>query len=258
MEERMIPELSMLLRDSILETLEERVSVSFSGGIDSALIATVAGGNSDTELFSAGMKGSPDLEYSEKVAALLGLKLEKVLLDEDSILETYGKCYKLVPNNLLKVELLVPVYKAAERAAEKGHGLMLFGAGAEELFVGYHRYYAYSEEGGDLDALLREEFSTLQNREIGWIRKVCRKFSIEARFPFHNRKLAEYVFSVPLEKRMEERELKKGILREAAALLRVPSLSIKRRKQAMQYGSKIHNTLLRHSEELANRYPYPK
>jgi len=254
----MIPELSTLLRDSVLQTLDDRIGVSFSGGIDSTIIATVAGGNSDAELFSAGTAGSPDLECSEKVAALLGLRLEKVLLDEGSILETYGKCYELVPNNLLKVELLVPVYKVAERAAEKGRRIMLFGTGAEELFVGYERYYAYAEGGGDLDALLREEFSTLQNREIAWIRKVCRKFSIEARFPFYSKALADFVFSVPLERRMEDRELKKGILREAAMLLQVPSLAVKRRKQAMQYGSKIHNTLLRHSGELAKSYPYPK
>ncbi len=254
----MIPELAALLKDSVLQTLEDRVSISFSGGIDSTLIATVAGRNAETGLFSAGMEGSPDLEYSEKVAAILGLNLEKVILDEEKILGTYGKCYEMVPNNLLKVELLVPVYKAAERAAEKGHETMLFGAGAEELFVGYERYYAYLEEGKNLDEILKNEFDTLQKREIAWIKKVCRKFSIESRFPFYNRKLADFVFSIPLEKRMENRELKKGILREAATLLQVPLISIKRKKQAMQYGSRIHNILLRHSEELGRRYPYPK
>ncbi len=254
----MIPELADLIKNSILQNLEDKVSISFSGGIDSTLIATIAGRNAETELFSAGMEGSPDLEYSEKAASVLGLALEKVLLDEKEILGTYGTCYKLVPNNLLKVELLVPVYKVAERASEKGHRIMLFGAGAEELFVGYERYYSYLEEGKDLDRILRNEFDTLRKREIAWISKVCREFSIEARFPFYNRKLADFVFSVPLEKRMENRELKKGILREAATLLQAPSVSVKRRKQAMQYGSKIHNTLLRHSEELARAYPYPK
>jgi asparagine synthase (glutamine-hydrolysing) len=254
----MIPELADLIKNSTLQTLEDRVSISFSGGVDSALIATIASRHAETELFSAGVVNSPDLEYSERAAEILDLNLERVVLDEEEILAAYGKCYKLVPNSLLKVELLIPIYKAAERAAEKGHETMLFGAGAEELFVGYERYYAYLEEGKDLDKILRNEFDTLQKREIAWIKKVCRKFSIEARFPFYNRSLAGFVFSVPLEKRAENRELKKGILREAATLLRVPSVSVKRKKQAMQYGSKIHNILLRHSGELANLYPYPK
>ncbi len=254
----MIPELADLIRDSVLQTLEDRVSVSFSGGVDSTLIATVAAGHAKTELFSTGVDGSPDLEYSEKAASVLGLKLEKVILEEREILETYGRCYEMVPNNLLKVELLVPVYRVAEKAAGEGHGIMLFGTGAEELFVGYERYYSYLEEGRDVEDILKNEFNTLQKREIGWIKKVCRKFSIEARFPFYNRKLADYVFSVPLEKRMENRELKKGLLREAAVLLDVPSVSAKRKKQAMQYGSKIHSILLRHSGELAKRYPYSK
>lgn len=253
----MIPELAELLKESVLGTLEDKVSVSFSGGIDSTLIASASKTAADTELYTAGMEKSKDLIYSEEAADVLKLPLEKVLLDEKEILETYGKCYKIVPNNLLKVELLVPVYKVAERAAANGHKIMLFGAGAEELFVGYERYYAYLKEGKDLDKLLQEEFRTLEKREIGWVKRVCRKFSIEARFPFYNKKLADFVFSVPLEKRMENRELKKGLLREAATLLRVPSVSVKRRKQAMQYGSGIHKVLLRHSNELNEKYPNP-
>ncbi|NYZ77374.1 hypothetical protein H0O02_03600 [Candidatus Micrarchaeota archaeon] len=254
----MIPELSALLRDAVLATLEERVAISFSGGIDSTLIAKVAGGAADVELYVAGMEGSPDMEYAEKIAAELSLPLEKAMLGEKEILDLYGKCYRIVPDKLLKVELLVPVYAIAERASQKKHSCMLFGSGAEELFVGYTRYYSDFGEGKDLDAQLREEFGTLEHREIGWIKRVCRKFSIDARFPFHNRKLADFAFSVPLEKRMEERELKKGLLREAAALLQVPSLAVKRRKQAMQYGSGIHKVLLRHSDELNAEYPAPE
>ena len=252
----MIPELSELLRSSVLQILEDRVSISFSGGIDSTLIATIAGKNAETELFSAGMNGSKDMEYAEQTASVLGLPLEKIFLDDNDILETYGKCYGLVPNNFLKVELLIPVYKVAELASEKGHEIMFFGTGAEELFVGYERYYSYTKEGRDLDAILQDEFKTLEKREMGWIKKVCRNFSIEARFPFYNRKLADFVFSVPVEKRMENRELKKGILREAATLLDVPQIAVKRRKQAMQYGSGIHKVLLKHSDGLNEKYPY--
>lgn len=253
----MIPEISELLKDAILATLEERVAISFSGGIDSTLIAKIAKGASDVELFTAGMKGSPDIEAAEKVATELSLPLEKVVLSDKEILDLYGKCYALVPGKLLKVELLVPVYAIVECASKKKHSCVLFGSGAEELFVGYTRYYAYFKEGNDLDKLLKEEFSTLPHREIAWIKKVCRKFSMDARFPFHNKKLADFMFSIPLEKRMEDEELKKGLLREAASLLKVPSIAVKRRKQAMQYGSGIHKVLLKHSDELNLKYPAP-
>jgi asparagine synthetase B (glutamine-hydrolysing) len=47
---------------------------------------------------------------------------------------------------------------------------------------------------------------------------------------------------------MEERELKKGLLREAAKILGTPETALKRRKKAMQYGSGIHNILLKHAK----------
>lgn len=253
----MIPELADLLRNSVLETLEDRVSVSFSGGIDSTLIASIARNAADIELYTVGMAGAKDVLCADEVSQMLELPIEHITMDEKDILDTFDKCYQIVPNNLLKVELLVPVYKAAQKASEQGHEVMLFGAGAEELFAGYERYYHYLEEGKDVDKILQEEFRTLDQREIGWIRKVCREFSIEARYPFHNRKLADFVFSVPVERRMENRELKKGLLREAATLLNIPSISVKRKKQAMQYGSGIHKVLMRHTDELNKKYPEP-
>jgi len=254
----MIPELADLLKDSVLETLEDKVSVSFSGGIDSTIIASVARKAADVKLYTVGMIGAKDVLCSDEVAKILSLPIENVFMDEKEILETFDKCYNIVPNNILKVELLVPVYKAAQKASEQGQEIILFGAAAEELFVGYERYYHYLEEGKDLDKILQEEFRTLDKREIGWINKVCREFSIEARYPFHNRKLADFVFSVPLERRMENRELKKGLLREAATLLQIPSVSLKRKKQAMQYGSGIHKVLMRHAGELNKKYPWPE
>jgi asparagine synthase (glutamine-hydrolysing) len=157
--------------------------------------------------------------------------------------------------NFLTLEILVPVFHVAETAARKGHNTILFGSAAEELFVGYERYYQYRDEGRDVDSILREEFKTLPQRDMAWVKKVCRHFGIEARFPLYNRELAETMFSVPLEERMDDRELKKGILREAGKVLGAPSEVLKRRKRAMQYGSGIHKLLLKNSKEINKHYP---
>jgi len=251
----MIFELSQLISRAVEQTLEDRVAVAFSGGLDSTVIATIAKKHAKVELFSAGVEDSPDLEYAKKVAAELGLPLTKVFIDEKSAMETYGKCHAMLPIDFLKLEILVPLYCVAEAAAKKGHKVLLLGAGAEELFVGYERYYTYKEEGKDLDSILKDEFRTLPKRDIGRMKKVCRKFGIEARFPFYDKEIAKKVFSVPLEERMEDRELKKGLLREAAKMIGAPEIALKRRKKAMQYGSGVHRMLMRRTDEINASYP---
>jgi asparagine synthase (glutamine-hydrolysing) len=250
----MIPELAEAFKRSVEESLEDKIAISFSGGLDSTMIAHVAKKHAEVILFSVGTEGSEDLAFSIRVAEQLGLPLVTERLDEKTILELYGKCHSLVPADLLKVELLIPVYKVAEAAAAKGFDAMLFGSGSEELFVGYDRYYTYHEEGKDLNKILSEEFSTLKDREIMMIKKVCWKFGIDARFPFYNRKLADLAHSVPLEERMADRELKKGILRDVGKLLGAPSIALERKKRAMQYGTGVHKVLMRHKEEINQKY----
>jgi asparagine synthase (glutamine-hydrolysing) len=254
----MIPQLSELLRDSIAQTLEDRVAISFSGGVDSTLIAAIAKKEAKPELFSCGTEESDDLEYAERAAKKMKLLLRKTILTKNCILETYKKCYQIVPNDLLKVELLVPVYKTAQAAKEAGHEVLLFGAGAEELFVGYERYYTYLSEGKNLEEILKKEFFNLKDREVCWIKKICRHFGLEARFPYYNKKLERAVRNISLDVLMEDREKKKIVLREVAKMLGVPEFIVKRKKRAMQYGSGIHKVIMKNANMLnAATLPQP-
>ena len=235
--------------------MEDRIAISFSGGLDSTVIAAIAKRHAQVELFTAGVPGSDDLEYAEKAASELGLPLHKITIDHDKALSAYARIHSILPKDFLTLEILVPVYHVAEEAAKKGHHAVLFGSAAEELFVGYERYYQYRDEGKDVDSILREEFRTLPKRDMAWVKKVCRQFGLEARFPLYNRDLAETVFSVPIEERMDDRELKKGLLREAGKVLGAPAAVLKRKKRAMQYGSGIHKLLLKSSDEINRHYP---
>ncbi len=251
----MLVELAKALEDGIQQALEDRPGVAFSGGLDSTIIAHVAKKYSSPELFIAGMERCEDFQYAEVLAEKMGLPLHKRTLSPHEVLEYYRASYSIFPGEFLKVELLVPLCAAGEAAQKEGIEVMLFGTGAEELFVGYARYYTYAQEGGDLEKLLREEYSTLRNREIKMITRAMRKYGIEARFPFYNPELEKIASSIPLQQRMEDKILKKCVLREAAKFLGVPELAVKRKKKALQYGSGIHNVLLKNAGELSRTFP---
>ncbi len=247
--------LSELISASIAKNLEDRVAVSFSGGVDSTLIATVAKEHADVELFTAGVSGSQDIDYALRGAEALGLPLDVNLIDDQMAMDSYKKIHNYLKLDFLKIEILVPIRIIAKKAKEKGHSVILFGSGAEELFVGYDRYYRYFDEGKDLAVILEDEFRTLPKRDIGWVKKVCLKEGIEARFPYYDKDIADFMFSIPIEDRMAERELKKGFIREAGKILGVPEFILARRKKALQYGSGIHKMLLRHSKEINSDFP---
>ncbi len=238
-------ELSEKIENAVCECLEDRVGIAFSGGLDSSTIAKIASKSCEVELLSVGMEGSDDLIYSRLVANELGLRLNEQVFSREEIIEYYHKAEEIVHGDFLKIEIMAPIYAVCELAKKKKLEVVLFGSGAEELFVGYERYYTYWNEGKNLDKILKEEFETLKHRDIGMIKKVAGKIGVEARFPFYNKGIAREVFEIPLALRMEDRELKKGLLREAAHFLGVPEIAVKRKKKALQYGSGVHKVLLR-------------
>ncbi len=251
----MITDLAKALERSTEECLEDKIGIAFSGGLDSTTLATIAKKTSYVFLFSAGTEKSEDLEYAEKIAKELSLPLEKIILDEEKILGFYKKIYSFYPASLLKIEIGIPIYAVCEAAKRKGSEAILFGSGSEELFVGYDRYYRYLEEGKDLDSILRKEFETLKNNDISMVKKIAYKCGLEARFPFYSKKLAELVFQIPLEERIHEKELKKGILREMGKLFGVPKIALERKKRAAQYGSGVHKIVLKNSEAINSFFP---
>ncbi|MCI0504269.1 asparagine synthase C-terminal domain-containing protein [Candidatus Micrarchaeota archaeon] len=251
----MILQLSELISRAVEQALEDRVAIAFSGGLDSTVIATIAKKHANVELFAAGVEGSEDISYAQKAADALGLPLTVVKIDEAKAMAVYARCHSMLALDFLKLEILVPAYCATEAAAAKGHKVMLFGSAAEELFAGYDRYYICREEGKDVDALLREEYKTLPQRDMAYIKRACRCLGIEARFPFYEKGLADAVFSVPVEERLDDREMKKGMLREAAKVLGAPDIVLKRKKRAMQYGSGVHKMLFKRVDEINRNFP---
>jgi len=247
-------QLSEVLKKSIEESCEENTGVAFSGGVDSTTIATVAKNVCTVFLHSVGTPESQDLKWAELIARKLSLPLQKHVLSEREVLCLYEKVYSIVPFNPFKIAILIPVYRVLECSRED---VVLFGSGSEELFIGYDRYYRFLDEGKDIDSILKQEFENLNKKggDIWAIKQIAKKLRKNVAFPFYNRKIASIVFSIPVKERADDRELKKGVLREAAALLKVPKEALLRRKKSMQYGSGVHKIVEKHKKELEEKFP---
>ena len=126
----MVSRLAELFVESVRNSCQGEVAILFSGGLDSTAIATVAKQFSTPLLVTAGVEGSQDLVAARKIAAELGLSHKEVVFGEEEIIKVYKKCYKIRRGDLLKVELMVPVFSCCREAARAGKWRLLSGSGA--------------------------------------------------------------------------------------------------------------------------------
>ncbi|VVC03678.1 Asparagine synthase [Candidatus Burarchaeum australiense] len=224
----------------------ERVGVLFSGGLDSSLIAHLAKRYAlGVELFTAGTASSPDVAWAARVAKELGLPLNISVLTERRVLALYDEVMALSPGDLLKVELGVPLLACCGQASKLKLHILLSGSGAEELFGGYRRHWEEFEKGGDVAEMLRQELERLPYGDVARNETVARSEGIELRCPLLDDEVCRLAAMIPIEEKFRKEEGKKGVLRRVARELGVPASACERPKQALQYGSGIHNILLK-------------
>ena len=239
----MVSRLAELFTEAVKNTCQGEIAILFSGGLDSAAIATVARQYAHPLLITAGIEGSSDLEAARKIAAELGLAHKEVVLTEEEIIKVYKKCYKIRRGDMLKVELMVPVFSCCREAARAGKWRIVTGSGAEELFIGYNRYFKY--KGARLKKLLEKEIAKLPLGDCEAQDLIAKNFGMRVAYPFLYPPFVSEVLATPISERLGTINDKKPLLRKIAAELGVPQDAIVRKKKAMQYGSGVHKILLR-------------
>jgi asparagine synthase (glutamine-hydrolysing) len=128
---------------------------ALSGGVDSALIAVLAG----LPCIVVGTEGSHDIGRALHVAETTGLSVTYKTITERDVLEGLSAVTPVIPfRDPVNTSIAVTMFCITRLARELGHERVLAGQGADELFGGYARYLA----SPDLEADLEKDFSGLK------------------------------------------------------------------------------------------------
>jgi asparagine synthase (glutamine-hydrolysing) len=248
--------LKSYLKNDLIRSVEKRIAglgrvgIIFSGGVDSTILAQICLKlGVKPELYTVGKNGSPDVEFSRKIADKLGLTLYTHLVTEDEV----RRCTPLVLEaieewNIMKLGVGMTAYMAAELAAENGLRVLLSGQGADELFGGYHRYLEmYKERGEAIQHDLWTDILNIHAVNLERDDAVTMAHSVELRVPYLDLQVINRAMDIPIHYNIRDHNdrLRKCILREVAAELNVPQFIVKRPKKAAQYGSGIHQLLIK-------------
>lgn len=134
-----------LLERAVISHLKstEEVGILLSGGIDSAVVATLAQRNAASSLkaFTVGFEGDQDEDEIDKAAELahkLGLEHHTKKISFDNFLEVFQKTIHLVEEPLGTTSI-IPMYYLSELASRHVK-IVLSGQGSDESMGGYKKY----------------------------------------------------------------------------------------------------------------------
>jgi asparagine synthase (glutamine-hydrolysing) len=219
---------------------DDPLTLLFSGGVDSCLLAWELRRRPGLELLTVGRSGAPDLVAGEEAAQKLGLPWRGSVLEDDEL-------ERLLTVVGPELDGTAPARRAIflALAAALSHcagPIALCGQGVDELFLGYRHFAglraaeAAAREQRDLDRLLADDWPRSERIATSLGRRLLAPYLTSA--------VVRAARSVPIDLRLPGNE-PKGIFRRWAVARGLDPALASRPKRALQYGSGIDRWLRR-------------
>jgi asparagine synthase (glutamine-hydrolysing) len=258
-EQALIEELDLVARQSVDRCLDDHGFVLFSGGIDSAILATLVSEKVEPggwNLFTLGVTGSQDIRNSiAKAKGPLGFSLLPPVVsqvDEAKIVRAATEVKNMIEvHSISHFEDCVAFYAICEeisRLTRKRRNLLLSANGPDELFCGYDRFRRIVDASGYKD-VEREIVRALESANIlrTQVKRIAECFNTTVVEPFFDSEFVSFCSErIPAELKILKGNdlLRKRIWRNYGRYLGVPKEIAEKPKKAMQYSMGIHKIVL--------------
>ena len=221
-----LSEIGQAIEQAVRNDCEKNITVSFSGGIDSALVAFLASKYTNVELIAVGVKDSHDIDAAKSAANIINLDLTVKELNDEELISEAAILQKLKLTQF-EVGFMLPFWVAAKNAKNK---ILMCGQGADEVFGGYARFRE-SMKNTNLDEETKSLLKIIPNRE----QEISKIFGLKLSCPY----LSKDVIQASKLYSQEEHigVVGKEKLRKAAIGLGLSERIANRKKKAAQYGS---------------------
>jgi len=225
----MLLPLADAIREAVLLRSSDKSVVALSGGVDSSLIAAIAG----RSCIAVGVAGSHDLARAASVADQIGCDCAPIEIDPGQVEEALVQILPLLPSkNPVDAGIATTIFFLSRAASSLGYSRIISGQGADELFCGYARYSESRDPAADRAA----DIAGLP-QQIARDQAVAGLFGVRLSFPYLDMRVLRAADAVPVQD-MIRSGVRKHPLRLAASLDLAEDIAWYEKK-AMQYGSGI-------------------
>jgi len=222
----------------------ETIAVLFSGGIDSTTICYLLQKHKiPFQAYVVGRKHSFDVKRAKIIAKSLDFPLEIVFIDSkiteaylpsiERIIQTrlFRQTTTTVPTSVT-LAIAITYFFGMIRIAMDGHKFVTSGIGTEELFAGFEHW----NKERTIEQLSEQKLFTIYQRDLYRDQRLASHFGLEMIVPFLGLPLAQYAMTISTDVKLTAGQ-KKGIWRNTAENLGVPSHFCYLKNRATQYGS---------------------
>ena len=238
------------MENAVKETVtDKKIGVAFSGGVDSTLLAKlVKDMEYDIHLLTIGFQDSHDINFAKEVNQLLNFPHSISEIDPEKFKEVSQKINQIIKSdNLSWNENSIAFYYVAELAQKNGLRTVVTANGIDELFCGYNSYREAIEKGEDEVVKMMNDKLKNEKEMMVAINAVTAEFGVTMIQPFLLPNFIEYAKKIPVSEKIHGQDdmQRKHPIRELAMDYGVPEVAAQKQKKALQYGSKIHKSLLK-------------
>ena len=220
----------------------DRLAVAFSGGVDSAVVASAV---PDAPCYVAGFEGSHDIAAAREAAATMDYELRVVELTHDDLRRAVPEIVAATGRrNPMDLGIVAPLYLTATAAAADGVDRLAVGQGADELFGGYSKVVdPATDDRVDADTVRGARTETVHTLPSQLTRDVLalRAAGVEPVAPLLDDRLVDAALRLPGHLLATPRERKVALRRAATGL--VPDSVRTAEKKAVQYGTYVSREL---------------
>ena len=247
-------ELISLLKSSLINRIgsKKKISISFSGGIDSSILVALASQLSNVSAINVRMKNSYDYYNARKLSKLLGLDLIEVEPTQVEIIDAIPKIQNIAEvTRPLDISIGLGFYFVAQAAKIHGFQDLFVGQLADELFGGYARYLRTFKENGQESVIqmMRNDVYNAYALNFERDEKVTSPF-VDLHVPYASIGVVKYGLSCPLSLKIDHsKQIRKIILKRIGKKLHLPVDILTQSKKAIHFSSgidKIVKNYLKH------------
>jgi len=234
-----LDDLMEIIEESLLSFKPGYACISFSGGLDSSLLASIY----DLQLVTV-TASKEEREWVEKAAKMLGRDLEVYEFGEEDVMEVLPKVVSAIETtDPLQVSIAIPIYLSLRFAKELGYNTVVFGQGADELFGGYRKYV--DMDPTKLERVLLDDVRNIGRDNLVRDNKVAYSLEMKILTPYLQWDIVRAAISIPVDYKVRKTDgevVRKFVLRKIAEKFMPKELAF-REKKAVQYSTKTSTIL---------------